>query len=333
MGARKDFWMVLMIIMLFNLVAVLSTGSGSSDTTMVSNDINIAKLVTAVSKLNKSNYHLWLGGIATVIMTGKAYQSVKDALKIFKTNCNNSMVAIKANVLANVCKADDAMFADVNSTLYQLVYLTIENTKDMTATRLYAVKNAFEDGIALLKHIYDKLGDGGANNQVLKGFNIMDAKQQEDESPSEFGTRLETLNAELETQLSDATLKAILTRGLHDTELKKFLALEMAGNASMNFAQLIRKIENYVLTCKVANPDEDIDGRLAGVGRNTENGNRRNNNYNRTRNNNNQGKATNCYFCGKSGHYARECFLLLPCGFGQTPALLSPIFTEARSLS
>ena len=57
---------------------------------------------------------------------------------------------------------------------------------------IYAVKNAFEDGIALLKHIYDKLGDGGANNQVLKGFNIMDAKQQEDESPSEFGTRLET---------------------------------------------------------------------------------------------------------------------------------------------
>ena len=130
MGARKDFWMVISIIMLFNMVAVLSTGSGSSDTTMVSNDINIAKLVAAVSKLNKSNYHLWLGGIATVIMTGKAYQSVKDALKIFRSNCNNSMVAIKARVLAQVCKSDDDMFDVVNSSLYQLAYLTIENTKD-----------------------------------------------------------------------------------------------------------------------------------------------------------------------------------------------------------
>ena len=64
--------MMILTNMLFNMVAVLSTGSGSS-AAVVDKEVNIAKLVAAVSKLNKDNYHLWLGGIMTVIMTGKAY--------------------------------------------------------------------------------------------------------------------------------------------------------------------------------------------------------------------------------------------------------------------
>ena len=109
--------MILLIIIFFNMVAVQSTGSGSS-TNAVDKELNIAKLVAAVSKLNKCNYHLWFGGIATVIMTGKAYLSLKAALQIFKTDCNDSVANIKAKIRTNVCGNDADNFSEVNSSLY-----------------------------------------------------------------------------------------------------------------------------------------------------------------------------------------------------------------------
>ena len=119
----------------------------------------------------------------------------------------------------------------------------------------YAVKKAFEQGLELLKHVYDNYGSGGATNQVLKSFNILTEKQALGEPPAEFATRLDTMNAELTTPVPDEQLKTILTRGVQDNALKKFLANEMASNATLTFIQLGQKIDHYVMTCRVTNPD------------------------------------------------------------------------------
>jgi hypothetical protein len=137
----------------------------------------------------------------------------------------------------------------------------------MTSLRNYAVMRTFEQGFELLKHVYDTFGAGGSTNQVLKSFNIMAEKQALGEAPSEFATRLDTLNADLKTSLGDDQLKTILTRGVHDNELKKFMAGEMATNANLTFTQLVQKIDNYVMACKVTHPDDDVEAMLAGTHR------------------------------------------------------------------
>ena len=61
MVTRKCLLSILMVLVLFNMVAVLSTPSGSTSGTVVDkNELNVAKLVAAVSKLNKNNYQVVL---------------------------------------------------------------------------------------------------------------------------------------------------------------------------------------------------------------------------------------------------------------------------------
>ena len=124
-----------------------------------------------------------------------------------------------------------AKFKELNGSIFQVVFLTISD--GMTSLTSYAVKRTFEQGLELLKHVYDNYGSGGATNQVLKSFNILTEKQALGEPPTEFATRLDTLNAELTSPVPDEQLKTILTRGVHDNGLKKFLASEMASNAGL----------------------------------------------------------------------------------------------------
>ena len=60
-------------------------------------------------------------------------------------------------------------------------------------------------------------------------------------------------------------LRSILVRGLHDNELKGFLAKEQSSNRSINFHQLVTKIKEYVLMCKVVDSGTDIEARFAVV--------------------------------------------------------------------
>mmetsp|Transcript_1857 Transcript_1857/g.3745 ORF Transcript_1857/g.3745 Transcript_1857/m.3745 type:complete len:93 (-) Transcript_1857:607-885(-) len=69
------------VVLASNLVAVLSAmpGSGDSKAPDQHSAFSITKLVGAVPKLNKDNYHLWLASILTVLMTGAAYTELKKA--------------------------------------------------------------------------------------------------------------------------------------------------------------------------------------------------------------------------------------------------------------
>ena len=75
--------------------------------------------------------------------------------------------------MSTIRGGDDGTFKKFNSSIFQVVYLTISDIKEMAATRMYGAKTAFEDGILLLKHIYDKYGKGGSSNQVLKMYDII----------------------------------------------------------------------------------------------------------------------------------------------------------------
>ena len=65
-------WFVYVMVA-FNLVAVLSAMPGSGDPNTKAADqhstFSITKLVGAVPKLTKDNYHLWLASILTVLTT------------------------------------------------------------------------------------------------------------------------------------------------------------------------------------------------------------------------------------------------------------------------
>ena len=153
----------------------------------------------------------------------------------------------------------------------------------------------------------------------------MAEKQALGEAPSEFATRLDTLNADLKASVGDDQLKTILTRGVLDNELKKFLAGEMASNGSITFIQLVQKIDNYVMACKVTHPDDDVEAMLAGThsevdgmlgnttpgGRGGGKGGGRGGRFGRGHGRGG-GATPECYFCGKGNHFARECRLLLP---------------------
>ena len=217
-------WFVYVMVA-FNLVAVLSAMPGSGDPNTKAADqhstFSITKLVGAVPKLTKDNYHLWLASILTVLMTGVAYTDLKKAFAVFKEQCENTVAHIKAAVCnamgCDPTNADDvAKLRELSGSVFQIIFLTI--SESMTSLRNYAVMRTFEQGFELLKHIYDTFGAGGSTNQVLKSFNIMAEKQALGEAPSEFATRLDTLNADLKTSLGDDQLKTILTRGVLDNE-------------------------------------------------------------------------------------------------------------------
>ena len=67
-------WFVYMMVA-FNMVAVLSAMPGDPNTKAADQHsaYSITKLVGAVPKLTKDNYHLWLASILTVLMTGAMY--------------------------------------------------------------------------------------------------------------------------------------------------------------------------------------------------------------------------------------------------------------------
>ena len=135
------------------------------------------------------------------------------------------------------------------------------------------------------------------------------------------------MNSDLKVSISDDQLKTILTRGVHDNELKKFLAGEMASNGSITFLQLVKKIDNYVMACKVTHPEDDVEAMLAGTPKDVDallgsttpggrgggkGGDRGGRSGARGRGGGASDGATTCYFCDKGNHYARECRLLLP---------------------
>jgi hypothetical protein len=327
----KGMILIVYVVIASNMVAVQAMPTdpaANAKATDQHSAFSITKLVGAVPKLTKDNYHLWLASILTVLMTGAAYTELRKVFAMFKEQCENDITAIRSAVLAGMGLQRDtaglAKFKELNGSIFQVVFLTISD--GMTSLTNYAVKKTFEQGLELLKHVYDNYGSGGATNQVLKSFNILTEKQALGEPPAEFATRLDTMNAELTTSVPDEQLKTILTRGVQDNALKKFLANEMASNATLTFIQLGQKIDHYVMTCRVTNPDEDVEAMLSGVHREVDamlgatgrgGGRGRGKDGNRSgrgggRGNNTPDWVTTCYFCDKGNHFARECRLLLP---------------------
>ena len=169
---RVMVWFVLLLVA-SNMVAVLSAPSSSSTSASTSSEYNISKLVNAVCKLQKDNYHLWLAGIITVLMTGAAYVEVKKAIVMFKENCERTLIEIKTMIYTQIVGGTSGStdrqdeYNELNGKIFQLVNLTIREVPEMASIRKYGAKKAFEKGIEYLKHIYDTLGQGGTSNAAV----------------------------------------------------------------------------------------------------------------------------------------------------------------------
>ncbi len=124
----------------------------------------------------------------------------------------------------------------VNTTLFQAIYLTLSDT--MASFSSYCATTVFMDGLAALKYAYDNYGPGSGATQISRQFGIISEKQKANETPQEFGTRLQTLNATLDTPTQDSMMKQIFVRGLNNKEAQTFLVREMTSK-TMTFQQLV----------------------------------------------------------------------------------------------
>ena len=271
---RTNRCLAIIGLLLFKMVAVQSGTPGGTSTATTSNmetEMNsLSKALVGVTKLNGSNYDVWYAGLLTLLMVGSTLRRVLGtALETFKTNMDKELATIVAAVRTAVSMADtadDAKFKELNSVVFSIVYGTLSDCTETASAKMYGAKKAFGNGFAFLKHLADKFGLAGGTNQVLLAHDIMTEKQHVGESPDDFATRLETLNSDLDTECTDLMLRSILVRGLHDNELKGFLAKEQSSNRTITFHQLVMKIKEYVLMCKVVDSGTDIEARFAGIG-------------------------------------------------------------------
>ena len=261
--------MVMMMLMLFNMVAVAGPlgdpSTSTSANTLDSEMAGLSKALVSVTKLNGTNYDVWYAGLLTILMVGsKLRRLLATALETFKTNMDKplSEIVTAVRTAVNMDRATDENFKELGSVIFSIVYGSLSDCAEMASAKMYGAKKVFGNGLAYLKHLADKFGPVGGTNQVLLNHNIMIEKQRVGESPDDFATRLETLNSDLDVECSDPMLRSILVRGLHDNELKGFLAKEQSSNRTINFQQLVQKIKEYVLMCKVVDGAQDIEATL-----------------------------------------------------------------------
>ena len=93
----------------------------------------------------------------------------------------------------------------------------------------------------------------------------MDEKQSLEESPGEFGGRLQILNDALTESVSDSLLIQIFVRGLDDADLKKYLIDDQLKNHITDFDEIIQKCDNREVIEGIVN-GTNVDGKRADFG-------------------------------------------------------------------
>ena len=156
---------------------------GSSGTNTVSATMTLSKVFGYCTKLNKNNYDVWLAGLISAItgltLISTFYEQLEKVLRYLKTHAYMELDAITSwigtNILSLRTGATDRTrgdFLHFNTQLFHVFNMTIDETLS-NFKRTLAGNSYFEDGLKVIRYIYDHLGPGDRTSRTGITLNIM----------------------------------------------------------------------------------------------------------------------------------------------------------------